>query len=81
LAPGSSCVLSPRHWNIKLGTSLPDKLELARGFIASGPVSQACEILNSFLHQVRAQWGKKLTVDQTTELTTRGIRIRNVSGC
>jgi len=69
-------------WNLrKLGTSLPDKLLIASRFIALGAVSEACEVLKGFLHQVRAQSGKGLTMDQATELTVRGIRIRNVIGC
>ena len=66
-------------WNLrKLGTSLPDKLQIAQ---TAGATSQACETLNSLLNQVRAQTGKGLTVDQATELTTRAIRIQHVIGC
>jgi probable HAF family extracellular repeat protein len=69
-------------WNLhKLGASLPHKLHIASHFIASGKVSEACGVLNRFLHQVRAQSGKGLTMDQAAELTMRGIRIRNVIGC
>ena len=65
----------------RLGTSLPDKLQIASGFVAAGNVSEACGVLTGFLHQVRAQAGKALTVDQATELTMRGIRIQHVIGC
>jgi hypothetical protein len=68
-------------WHVKLGTSLPDKLELARGFFASGAVNAGCAMLHSFNNQVKAQSGKKLTVDQGSELTVRTVRIWNVSGC
>ena len=65
----------------RLGTSLSDKLQLAMGFSASGDVRQACGVLTGFLNEVRAQSGKALSVEQATELTRRGIRIRNVTGC
>ena len=59
-------------WNLgKLGTSLSDKLEAARKFIAANKLSQACDNLNSFLNQVNAQTGKGLTIDQATELVER----------
>jgi probable HAF family extracellular repeat protein len=65
----------------RLGTSLPDKLHLASGFIAAGDLTQACEVLTGFRNQVRAQAGKALTVAQATQLTMRANRIRNVIGC
>jgi len=65
----------------RLGTSLSDKLQLAMGFSASADVRQACGVLTGFLNEVRAQSGKALSVEQATELTRRGIRIRNVIGC
>ncbi len=65
----------------KLGTSLPDKLQIASNFAAAGQVSEACGTLTGFLNQVSAQIGKALTVDQATALATRVIRIRNVVGC
>ena len=65
----------------KLGTSLPDKLQIASNFAAAGQVSEACGTLMGFLNQVSAQKGKALTVDQATELTARVIQIRNVLGC
>ena len=66
---------------LRLGTSLPDKLQIASDFAAAGQVSAACDTLAAFLNQVRAQTGKGLTVDQATELTMRGIRIQHVIGC
>ena len=66
---------------LRLGTSLPDKLQIASDFAAAGQVSAACDTLAAFLNQVRAQTGKGLTVDQATELTTRAIRIQHVIGC
>jgi FIMAH domain-containing protein len=69
-------------WNLRtLGTSLPAKLEIAREFEAAGATRQACQMLNSFLNEVRAQNGKQLTVDQATELTDRAIRIQHAIGC
>jgi probable HAF family extracellular repeat protein len=65
----------------RLGTSLPDKLQLAIGFSTAGDVVRACEVMTAFLNQVRAQSGKALTVEQAAELTARTIRIRNVLGC
>jgi hypothetical protein len=65
----------------RLGTSLPDKLQLASGFITAGDFTQSCQVLTGFLNQVRAQTGKALTVQQATELTTRVIRIRHVIAC
>ena len=65
----------------KLGTSLTDKLQNASNFVAAGQVRQACGTLTGFLHQVSAQKGKALTVDQATALAARVIRIRNDVGC
>jgi hypothetical protein len=69
-------------WNLRtLGTSLPAKLEIAGEFEAAGATRQACQMLNSFLSEVRAQTGKQLTVDQATELTDRAIRIQHAIEC
>ena len=65
----------------RLGTSLPDKLQLASGFVEIDNVAAACDVLTGFLNQVRAQSGKALTLDQAAELTMRAHRIRNVIGC
>ncbi len=69
-------------WNLlRLGTSLPDKLQIARELQTAGATSQACDTLTSLRNQVRAQNGKRLTVSQATELTSRAIRIEHVMGC
>ena len=70
----------------KLGKSLND--ELVRVQRALNPnkkqhTEQACKKLDSFLHDVQAQTGKKkgLTMEQATELTTRAEQIKTVIGC
>jgi hypothetical protein len=65
----------------KLGTSLPDKLQIASNLAAAGQLRQACGTLTGFLNQVSAQRGKALTVDEATALAARAVRIRNVLGC
>jgi hypothetical protein len=65
----------------KLGTSLHDKLATAQRMLASGKVKQACENLDSFLGQVKAQTGKGLTVDQGRSLTAGAREAKEVIGC
>jgi hypothetical protein len=49
---------------------------LERGNSAAG-----CEPLNAFINQVRAQAGKKLTVDQARRLIERAQALATVLGC
>ena len=64
-----------------LGTSLTDKLVTVQRMLANGKSKQACENLDSFLSQVKAQKGKGLTVDQAKALTDGARAIKDVIGC
>jgi hypothetical protein len=64
-----------------LGTSLHDKLVTVQRLLAANKPRRACENLNSFLNQVRAQRGKGLTVEQADRLIADAQRIRAVIGC
>ena len=64
-----------------LGTSLHDKLVAAEQLLAADRSREACEKLDSFLNQVRAQSGKELSVEQANALTAGAQRIKVVIGC
>ena len=65
----------------KLGASLHDKLATAQRMLVSGKVRQACETVDSFLAQVRAQTGKGLTLLQGSSLTAGAREAKDVIGC
>ncbi|MBM2821461.1 MAG: hypothetical protein HW413_207 [Thermoleophilia bacterium] len=65
----------------KLGTSLNDKLVTAQRMLAANKTKQACESLDSFLRQVKAQKGKGLTVKQADDLTAGAQAIKSVIDC
>jgi hypothetical protein len=65
----------------QLGTSLRDKLATAQRMLVSGKVRQACENLDSFLGEVKAQTGKGLTMNQGRSLTTGAQEAKRVIGC
>ncbi len=63
------------------GASLAHKVERAQAALAAGDLTGACQALDSFLNEVRAQSGKKLTVAQAAALTADANRIKAVIGC
>jgi HYR domain len=63
------------------GGSLAAKVRAAQAALAAGDTAGACSALDSFLAEVRAQSGKKLTVAQAQALTADANRIKAVIGC
>lgn len=69
--------------NLHSGTasSLITKLQNALTAIEAGDTATACDSLNSFISQCRAQSGKKLTADQATQLINSANQIKTAVGC
>jgi hypothetical protein len=63
------------------GKSLAAKVEAAQAALAAGDTVGACAALDSFLAEVRAQSGKKITVPQAQALAADANRIKAVIGC
>jgi hypothetical protein len=62
-------------------TSLDAKLEPALAAVEAGDTTTACNQLNAFTHEVRAQTGHGLTADQANELLDEAARLEAVLGC
>ena len=63
------------------GNSLADKIMLAQTYLAVPDVQSTCAILSDFLNQVRAQRGKKLTIEIADQLTADAQAIMDAIGC
>ena len=63
------------------GSSLADKLTIARTALGAGDIGATCETLAAFMHETSAQSGKKLTPAQAAELGAAAARIRSVLSC
>jgi hypothetical protein len=63
------------------GNSLADKIMLAQTYLAVPDVQSTCAILNGFLNQVRAQRGKKITIEIADQLTADAQAIMDAVGC
>ena len=63
------------------GNSLADKIMLAQTYLAVPDVQSTCAILSDFLNQVRAQRGKKLTIEIADQLTADAQAIMAAIGC
>jgi hypothetical protein len=63
------------------GNSLADKIMLAQTYLAVPDVQSTCAILSDFLNQVRAQRGKKLTIENADQLTADAQAIMDAIGC
>jgi hypothetical protein len=63
------------------GSSLSDKLVQAKAYLDAGDSQAACEMLNAFLNQVRAQRGKKLSAEFADQLTIEVMEIIEAIGC
>ena len=70
-------------FNLHHGTanSLLVKLNHAQGALGAGDAAAACNDLASFINEVRAQSGKKLTAAQASQLTNEATLIRAAIGC
>jgi hypothetical protein len=64
-----------------LGTALGVKLRDATTALRAGDTAGACTALQSFVNQVSAQSGKKLTTQQAIALTAAANAIRQQLGC
>lgn len=63
------------------GTSLADKISLAQTYLAVPDVQSTCAMLNAFRNQVRAQRGKKLTIELANQLIADAETIQEIIGC
>ncbi len=63
------------------GESFADKIMLAQTYLAVPDVQSTCAILSDFLNQVRAQRGKKLTIEIADQLTADAQAIMDAIGC
>jgi Metallo-peptidase family M12B Reprolysin-like len=63
------------------GNALEQLARAAQRQLQKGNVADACDTLQSFLNQVKAQTGKSLTPAQAAELTLRATTIRTALGC
>ena len=63
------------------GSSLADKLTIARAALGAGDIGATCETLAAFMHETKAQSDKKLTRAQAAELGAVAARIRRVISC
>jgi hypothetical protein len=63
------------------GNSLADKIMLAQTYLAVPDVQSTCAMLGDFLNQVRAQRGKKLTIEIADQLTADAQAIMDAIGC
>jgi trimeric autotransporter adhesin len=64
-----------------IGNALEQLARSAQRQLQKGNVADACDTLQSFLNQVKAQTGKSLTPAQAAELTLRATTIRTALGC
>jgi Tol biopolymer transport system component len=71
-----NCTLPPGTTN-----SLITKLQQALDAIDSGDLATACSSLAAFTNECSAQSGKKLTIDQATELINLANQIKSDLGC
>jgi len=63
------------------GTSLADAVAMAQQQVATGHTRGACQTLTGFIHQVRAQSGKKIPSGQAAQLIADAQRIQAVLAC
>ena len=63
------------------GKSLANKVTLAQTYYAVGDIPSTCAVLQSFLDQVRAQSGKKLTTAQADALSEDAELIMSAIAC
>jgi hypothetical protein len=63
------------------GTSLHDKLVAVLADLEAGDSRGACETLQAFISQVKAQTGKSISTEEASLLTSNALRIKNTIGC
>jgi len=72
-----------KSFNLRAGTanSLITKLQDARAAIEASDTATACDFITAFINACQAQSGKKLTVDQATQLINSATLIKTNLGC
>jgi hypothetical protein len=63
------------------GASLVSKVQDATTYAAAGDKADACQTLDAFIQEVRAQSGKKLTAAQAAQFIAEAQRIKLALGC
>ena len=63
------------------GNSLADKVVLAQTYLAVPDIQTTCAVLTGFINQVRAQRGKKLTLEKADQLTGDALIIMDAIRC
>jgi hypothetical protein len=63
------------------GTSLADKVALAKGYADANDTANACGTLNAFINEVNAQTGKKITPAQAASFIAQAQAIEALLGC
>ena len=63
------------------GKSLADKVSLAQTYYGVPDVQATCAVLTAFSNEVRAQRGKKMTVEVADDLTAEAQAIMGAIGC
>jgi hypothetical protein len=63
------------------GRSLAAKLQNVRARLRAGDTRAACNGLDSFVNEVRAQSGKSLSASEANALTSDALRVEAVIGC
>lgn len=63
------------------GTSLANKVKLAETYYAAEDTQATCVVLTGFVNEVRAQRGKKLTLDSADTLTKDADVLMSAIGC
>jgi len=73
--------LSAEVVGLRRGTSLADKMAIARARFNSGEVRKACEALNALRNEVRAQTGKNITLIDAQKLIADVEDLRTALAC
>jgi len=82
-AQTSNLIALVRSLNLAGGTStsLSGKLQNAISSFASGNTTSACNQVNAFINEARAQSGKKLTASEASQLIADANQILTAQGC
>jgi hypothetical protein len=63
------------------GKSLAAKVKAIQAAVAAGATADACGALSAFVHEVKAQAGKKLTHAKADALLAEAAQISALLGC
>ena len=61
--------------------SLPDTITLAQSQLSAGHVAKTCTTVTTFIAEVQAQSGKKVTAATASQLIASAKQIQAVLGC